>query len=63
MINMFFLKLGFVVYLNRMILISCKKLNKNLNNKYFFFVFILKIYNNYDMIMLIFFLIIILDLL
>lgn len=58
-----FLKLGFVVYLNRMILINCKKLNKNLYNKYFFFVFILKIYNNYDMIMLIFFLIIILDLL
>lgn len=50
-----FLKLGFAVHPNRTILICCKKSNKNSYNKYSFFVFILKIYNNYDMIMPIFF--------
>lgn len=56
-----FLKLGFAVHPNRTILIRSKKSNKNLNNKYPFFVFILKIYNNYDMIMPIFSQIIISD--
>lgn len=51
---LYVIEMGFAVHPNRTILISCKKSNKNLNNKYPFFVFILKIYNNYDMIMPIF---------